>query len=289
MKIVDCLKEEHLVAVEYPGIHLDTFAYCNAKCVFCGYHDMKRPKGVMSMELLERLVDEMAGWQVPPAEIVPIHYGEFFLNPDWLDVLWCIEAGLPNTKIAIPTNGSVLDNIKIEQLVKIKTLSYVSFSLYAYFEETYERLIGLDVDVMKKIENAVTRLKALRPDIQVATGSTKQLPFITEYEATRFAAKWNPICQFHPLTANRQVNRKFMRDYPYSVPCKSIFLSMFILWDGRVSLCCYDPDAELMIGDTSSDRLLDIWNGERAREYQRLHSEGKRDEIPLCKTCTFAY
>ena len=191
MKIDEYLQLNRLKPAEYPAIHLDTYSYCNAKCIFCGYHTMTRPKGIMSRDMLHHVLDEIAGWDTPLTEIVPIHYGEFFLNPDWLYILKCIESKLPHTKIAIPTNGSMLDDNRVDELVKIKTLSYINFSVYAYFEETYRKVIGLDPVVLEQIEDAIRKIAELRPDIRIVVGMSSHIPEISECEVTLLKSKWN--------------------------------------------------------------------------------------------------
>jgi len=288
MKVSEYLKANPIVPSEYPNIHLDTYAYCNASCIFCGYSDMTRKKGRMSRGLLNHILDDIALWDTPTKEIVPIHYGEFFLNPDWLYVLECIQGKLPRTKIAIPTNGSLLDDSKIDRLVRIRTLKYLSFSIYGYFDETYERLTGLSPGTIGRVEHAITRIRQLRPDIHIAVGATFHPPFITDYETRLLLRKWHPYVQCHIVIGNSQMNKDFMKDYPSEIPCISIFLSFIVLWDGRVCLCCYDPNGEIIVGDVKRERLLDIWQGELVKKYQNLHAAGKRDTIPLCRTCSFA-
>ena len=41
-------------------LQIETTNVCNARCVFCAYPKMKREKGIMSMPLFERIVQEYA-------------------------------------------------------------------------------------------------------------------------------------------------------------------------------------------------------------------------------------
>lgn len=288
MRIEEYLQLNRLKPAQYPAIHLDTYSYCNAKCIFCGYHTMTRPKGIMSMDTLHYVLDEIAGWNTPLTEIVPIHYGEFFLNPDWLYVLQCIESKLPHTTIAIPTNGSVLDDDKIDELVKIKTLNYISFSVYAFFEDTYQKVIGLNPNVLRQIENAIRKIAELRPDIRVEAGMSYNIPEVPECELSLLQHMWDGQSEFHPMASNLQVNTKHMRDCQNPFPCLNIFLSMIVLWDGRISLCCYDPNGETIVGSIHENTILDIWHGDKVKLYQSLHNDGRRSEIQLCGSCSFS-
>lgn len=276
-----------ITPLNHPDVHLDTYAFCNARCVFCGYPHMTRKKGKMSRELFHHIIEDISSWDKPTREIVPVHYGEFFLNPDWLYILQYIQDHLPNTKIAIPTNGSLLDDNKIDELVKIKNVYWLNFSVYGYFSETYERLIGLGADTIKKVEHAVVKIHKLRPDICIQVCTTNHPSFIAEHEVELFKKKWKAFATTHVLIGNLRLNKKFMKNYPSAIPCLNIFLSTIILWDGKVCLCCYDPNGELIAGDVKKNKILDIWNGELIEKYRKLHMEGERDKIPLCRSCTF--
>jgi radical SAM protein with 4Fe4S-binding SPASM domain len=292
MKITDFMKANAaaFVPLAYPNVHIDTFAYCNAKCVFCGYNTMTRPKGRMSMDLFARIVDDMAAWIYPPQEVSPIHYGELFLNPDWYTILVTLQDRLPSTRIAISTNGSHLTDENFFKLMEIKTLRYINFSVYGFFDETYERVMGLPAANRDRCLQLVRKIRVVRPDIGVCIGTTNN-PFICPCESGVFrkvyGVKW-PLYSDHPMNANKQINPSLQRDYPYPIPCIEVLACMVVQWNGKVSICCSDPNGELEIGDASKERLLDIWKGPRMREFQRLHLSGLRDEIPLCKTCTSA-
>ena len=52
----------------------------------------------MEMKMLEHILDDAASWPEPLKGIVPIHYGELFLDPDWYDTLKLIETKLPRNR-----------------------------------------------------------------------------------------------------------------------------------------------------------------------------------------------
>ncbi len=274
------------IRLQYPCIHLETYAICNARCVFCGYKDMTRTKGVMSDKLLNNIIDDLSSWENPPHQIVPIHYGEFFLNPKWLYILQQLQDKLPNTKIAIPTNGSMFTTEMIDELVKIKTFEFINFSVYGYFDDTYKRLIGLPTDTISKVEQTVINIHKERPDVRIGVSTVNHPPFITTYETESFLAKWRPFGIAHCLVANHSINKKLMKTFSCRIPCNGVLTALIVLWDGKVCLCCYDPNGELYVGNVKTEKLLDIWNGPKVRNYQRLHLKGERDKISLCKTCT---
>jgi hypothetical protein len=267
----------------YPSIHLDTFSYCNAKCAFCSYHKMTRPKGKMSLELFSKVVDEMATWPVP-VEISPVHYGEFFLNPDWYYILKHIEERLPNCRISIPTNGSQFTEELMDKLASIKNLYYLSFSLYAHDVDTYKSLIGLSEECFHKVEAAFHSMRRRRPDVGVVLGSTFSSLFMSPFETYKLQVKWGDYANSHDITLNK--SHGFTKSFPTKEVCSDPFLCLVVLWDGRVCCCCMDPNGELIVGDANSSKIMEIWNGEAINKIRKYHNDGNRVAIPMCDSCT---
>lgn len=272
-----------MTPTKYPSIHLDTFSYCNAKCVFCGYPNMVRPKGKMDLGLFRKIVDEIATWD-EPVEISPVHYGEFFANPDWHLILKYMEEKLPKCPISIPTNGSKLTNEGVDKLAAIKNLYYVSFSLYAARVETYKALIGLsDID-FHHVEATFKRLRALRPDINVCLGTTYNSLFMSPLELAEMEKKWGQVACAHDISLNRA--HGWHRAFPTNEICSEPFQCLIVLWDGRACCCCMDPNGELLVGDANKNTIMEIWNGPELARVRNMQAVGNRKALPICDSCT---
>lgn len=246
---------------------------------------MKRKRGKMSMELFHKIVGEIAVWNVP-VRLVPHSYGEPFLNPDWLHVLTYIRDMVPMSKIDLYTNGSVLDDDKLDELLKIRNLRSVGFSAYAYYPDTYKRMIGLPFDTISKIEHSINRLSIERPDVYTFVSYTTDPYYISKHEADLFAQKWGNKAGAHPMIHNKQTPI-YKRDRAVVEPCLTMFNQMSVCHDGLVPLCCHDGDCEITLGDATKQTLLDVWQGETSKKYRDLHMAGLRSAIPLCGSCTY--
>ena len=42
-----------------------------------------------------------------------------------------------------------------------------------------------------------------------------------------------------------------------------------ITWDGKVVPCCFDKDAEYVMGDLNQDSFREIWNGTKYRIFRK--------------------
>jgi radical SAM protein with 4Fe4S-binding SPASM domain len=69
------------------------------------------------------------------------------------------------------------------------------------------------------------------------------------------------------------------------VPCFRPFTSLNIHFDGAATMCCMDYNDEYVVGNVFED--WDLWqNSKKLQDIRQLHSEGRWDEIPLCKECS---
>jgi len=275
---------------DYPRqIRLDTINRCNAKCIPCHLNFQKQIGGKMSMELITKILNEIRGCP-RLEEIVPVNFGEFFLLNNWYEILKLIEGKLPQTGIALPTNGSLLDDDTVRKLASIRTVKWLNFSINAYFRETYEQFTGLGREVVDRITRAAELLRQLRPDITTCASMVFDTSFQTELERDLFIQFWQPLVSVVSINPAAYCNSPLKSPaIPVKTACRSIFDGLTILYDGTVvTNCCFDASGELVVGDANTLPLLYIWRGQKLRELCELHNQGRREEIELCKQCSFA-
>jgi radical SAM protein with 4Fe4S-binding SPASM domain len=68
-------------------------------------------------------------------------------------------------------------------------------------------------------------------------------------------------------------------------PCEIPFYSLYVKYDGRVSVCCADFTDILDVGNIHQQHLGEIITGERLREFRIKHLQRNFSEIPICKSC----
>jgi len=67
--------------------------------------------------------------------------------------------------------------------------------------------------------------------------------------------------------------------------CARLWLSPVITWDGKVLPCCFDKNAEYVMGDLNQDSFREIWNGPKYRIFRKSILTG-RHMIEICRNCT---
>jgi hypothetical protein len=75
-------------------------------------------------------------------------------------------------------------------------------------------------------------------------------------------------------------------DGPLAFGCPRPFQQMYINYLGQAVLCCNDWRFEVIMGDTATSSLLDIWTNAAYQRYRR-HLRQKNRNLPLCATCDY--
>ena len=67
--------------------------------------------------------------------------------------------------------------------------------------------------------------------------------------------------------------------------CPFPFYNLVVKSNGDVVPCCVAWEKSLVLGNANDTTLAEIWKGDKLREVQRLHLEGRRGELPACANC----
>jgi len=242
----------------------------------------------MSRELFHKIIDEISTWNKKVTIGLSV-YGEPFLNPDWLHFMQYVSDKAPLSKLTISTNGSTFDDKVIDEIVKFNNIEQIGFSLYAFYPDTYKRIMGLTVKTIDNIDHAVERISKERPEIPIDISYTEDKGYMDPDELELFKIKWGKYSRYpHPMIYNYQHPNYVNHGYS-NVPCQTMFTNLSILHDGRVNLCCFDAHGEIILGDVNKNTLLEIWHGESFKRMRDIHVVGSRCKIPLCHSCNYGY
>jgi len=67
--------------------------------------------------------------------------------------------------------------------------------------------------------------------------------------------------------------------------CPQHYQRIVVSSDGLVLMCSNDEENMEIIGDLSTDRLYDVWHGEKLQRIRELHRQGEFNSIPVCRKC----
>lgn len=279
-------------------LHIETASYCNASCVFCGYRNMTREKGRMSSSLFKSIIQQVAEMKTS-VFLKLAHYNEFFLDDRWFDFMKYVDDTAPKTIVHIPTNGSCLTDENLEKLITVTTFKEILFSIYSFNPRSYHELIGLPPETIGMIKNAVMTIFERRKDVRGWLGCSMELLSVEDIvcfweAALSLMRKYPQLQPAHHVINRYGLNKEFMEGRCFYFPperccerpCWEPFTTMTVLYNGDVCGCCFDVNGDVHLGSLKEERLIDIWNGEKLREFREKHIRGRRGEIPLCNGCS---
>ncbi len=273
---------------------------CNLKCPECssGSGLMTRKRGYMDVELFKRVMKELK----PYLFNTNLYFqGEPMLHPGFFSFL----ENCQDTHSTVSTNGHFLSADNCEKLVK-SGLNKLIISLDGTDQEIYSlyRVNGNINSVLGGIEalsEVRSRIKStLQVEIQFLVNRLNEHQIT---QAEQLAKKNKAVLRLKSmqiidnkdiekwLPQNGRFNRYKLKNGEYiirnSFPnrCARLWFNPVITWDGKVIPCCFDKDAEHVMGDLNQDSFRDIWNGPKYRIFRKSILSG-RHMIDICRNCT---
>lgn len=269
-------------------LQVETTNVCNADCVFCEYSRMSRPKGTMAMDLFRRIIDEAA--IIPQFDHITITgLGETLLDRFLLDRIRYVRSLLPRIQFDLYTNGTYLRPAMTDALIAAG-ISDINVSLNAATADKRKQVMKLDdwPIVTANIRYAIGAVRSTSVRLIVKAVVAKDL--MEDSDQNRFIEMFNGPVEaggnaFLHLEGNWAGAVWPMRTLKREA-CPRALNQFMVLWDGRVSLCCFDGDGREILGDLNYQTIRQVFNGERALFIRTAHHEGRRNEVSLCAGCT---
>jgi radical SAM protein with 4Fe4S-binding SPASM domain len=273
---------------------------CNLRCPECasGSGRMQRDRGYMDLDLFKKVMEELR----PYLYNTNLYFqGEPMLHPLFF-------AFLSNTEkiyTTVSTNGHFLSEENSEKIV-MSGLNKLIISLDGIDQETYSSYrvngnINTVIDGIKNVTGARKRFNSsLKIEIQCLVNKLNehQIPGIRDLAnmvKAEFRLKSMQITERknigYWLPLNRRVSRYKLKNGEYviknSLPdrCARLWFNPVITWDGKVIPCCFDKNAEYILGDLKQDTFRDIWDGPKYRIFRKSILSG-RSMTEICRNCS---
>jgi radical SAM protein with 4Fe4S-binding SPASM domain len=281
------------------GIELTN--YCNLKCPECssGSERMTRARGFMDPELYKKFISESG----PYLYNINLYFqGEPMLHPQFFE----FATGSGKTKLTVSTNGHFLSEENCSRLAG-SGIGKLIVSLDGMDNETYlkYRVGGDRGKVMAGIEHVsreIHRKKSkMKLEIQFLVNryNESQIP-----QVKNFAARMNASLKLKSMQIidqqnadqwmpgsdkfrryRKEENGSFRLRNPLKNNCLRVWMNPVITWDGKIVPCCFDKDADHIMGDLNNMSFREIWHGQKFRKFRRSLLEN-RGKIEICRNCT---
>jgi len=275
---------------------------CNLSCLFCTNRFSQKPKGVMTKEQFQRLMDLL------PKTIkkVTLHFsGESFVNPDVPEMVKILkERGI---KVQMSTNGTMSFDVyrrAVENGLDLMLVAvdgpnkevherYRINSNFGQITETIKKLCSLpnrktkiviQYLVMRHNEELIPEMKRLAEDLGADELWLKTTSFNIasnqrmEEDALRSAREFLPQ---NPKYCRYRIEGGQLLNNDKPKVCNWIWQTV-ILWNGDLAICCADLENQVKIGNVFQEEFAKLWKSKR---YAEVRKAMIRQSLPPCRNC----
>jgi radical SAM protein with 4Fe4S-binding SPASM domain len=286
---------------------LEPSAICRAECFSCPKNKLKRKSGLMPLQTFNKAYSEFD--KSSEARFIFSGIGEPLLNPalsDMVSLASTSSSMLVTSLQQMPDSGfnySALDQIRIS----VDALEAKSFE---------KKRSGCNWKNIEQFISEFSALKAEEPDKYPELGVTMVRHGLNQKEALAFLNYWKKVTtppyqqwffrwpfskkpdkiQWYQIlgenTFARQLPKTSAIDFTpvKRRPCKHALTSVSILWNGDVSLCPFDFQGKMILGNVNEQNLMEIWHSDKARAIRHAHLSQNLPELPaICAGCTDWY
>lgn len=286
-------------------ISIEPTTSCNLRCPECpsGLRSFSRPTGMLDEAFYKKTIDELHD------HLLYLYFyfqGEPFLHPHFIDLVkYASNKGIYTVT---STNAHFLDEEKAQQTVE-SGLDRIIISIDGFTQETYEsyRVGGQLKKVLRGTKNLVAwkrQLNYSKPYVifqfLVVKPNEHQIEKLYDLaaeigvdEVKLKTAQIYDYANGSPLMPSQAKYSRYkkLKDGTYRIKnklldhCWKMWHSCVITWDGKIVPCCFDKDAQHVLGDLKKQSLKAAWN---SNEYQAFRTGlmTSRKEIDICKNCT---
>jgi MoaA/NifB/PqqE/SkfB family radical SAM enzyme len=245
----------------------------------------------------DRIINQIKRDKIP---IRFIRWGEPTLHPHLVEFI--AQAKAVGCIVHLNTNGSLLDNNKIEQLIGAG-LDSLKFSFQGVDKNTYYAMRNRDN--YNELIETIRLFHQIRGDknlpyLHISTTITDETP--SQVRAFRLEVKeyvdlvtigrtvlehidsnsLNLNDRERNTLASLKKKESVVKKHP---DCPEVFDKLSINFDGTISACCWDYDNFMMIGDLMKEDIGDIWKNEKINFFRERLAAGRHDDFILCKSC----
>jgi len=276
-------------------VSLETHTVCTQACSFCPVSIAPRKPEYMSTELFERLVEEISEHRDTIEGVTLNNYNEPTADRRFTDqVRRLMEHGLP---VAVLSNGSTFTPDKVDALVEMGPISYLSINISSLDRERYaaERqkdhlpMVLSNLDYMKDRPVAETMdLIVLGQQDEEHRADAAKLG--EHFAGSRFTVR---DCEIMDRAGYLPIGLKPDQPHERLRGCNNLgsrpIEHIHVNPRGQCVLCCEDYDEFHIIGDLTRQSLDEVLSGEEIAHLRRMiYGLEDAPEDFICRKCVFA-
>lgn len=271
-----------------PSIDIGTTNLCNANCIMCPHHKIKK-FGTMKMDLYKKIIDDVVNCGIKSVNLS--FFGEAMLDKTLnKKIKYAKSKGL---KVGFFTNAALMFENRSKEILDAG-IDTITVSMDSNDKEIYEKI--RKNCKYEDVRNNILKFLELRKKSgrnitvnMVAVLMDENYNTLKEYYDF-WGPKVDNINLINMENRSGSFDKKSKKSLSYKKglirePCSLIWKHMVIDWDGEVVLCCNDCLHEIVLGNLNKESIKDVWFGKRIKAIRKIHKEGDFSKIPFCNRC----
>jgi MoaA/NifB/PqqE/SkfB family radical SAM enzyme len=252
--------------------------------------------GGMDFDLYKKIIDDICEFEHPIKVLRLYKDGEPLLNKNFAAMVAYAKDRKCAERVDTTTNASALTPDRSLEIINAG-LDRINISIYGVTTDQYKNFSNNKVDYQKLVNNVrffyenkkqCEMLVKINGDLISKSDAQKFLDDfgdITDRIYIESVMSCWPEFEFQEGVETNQDVGIYKQDIKEVLACPYIFYSFSINSDGSASTCFLDWSRDLIIGDTKTQKVKDIWLGEPMKKHQIMMLNGERKNHPICKNC----
>jgi radical SAM protein with 4Fe4S-binding SPASM domain len=287
------------------SISIEPTTSCNLRCPECpsGLRSFTRPTGMLTFDTFKSIINEIY------KDLLYLTFyfqGEPYLHKHFLEMVAYAKSKKIYTSTS--TNAHYLNEENAKKTI-LSGLDRLIISIDGTTQETYKQYrIGGKLDkVIKGTQTIVKWKKELKSNTPyiifqflVVKPNEHQVDEVFELAkklgVDAVILKTAQIYDYQNgndlIPSIEKYSRyKKNKDGSYSIKnsmensCWKLWHSCVFTWDGKVVPCCFDKDAQYVLGDIKAESFLNIWNGSAYNQFRKKLVQSRKT-IDICQNCS---
>jgi radical SAM protein with 4Fe4S-binding SPASM domain len=263
---------------------------CNFSCIMCANRLMDRKRGFMSFKTFKKTLDVCVKDNMQLIKLYTT--GESLLHPEFMR-FWRLAASYPFKEIMISTNGSMLSEEIMHEIVRSDKLK-IQFSFCGWDKRSYEhRYVGGDfnasVEKIKRLAQLIKEAKLPKNTLVINGVVSKRdgaMKKSIDYCKKQLKLNDDQIQLHNPANWTEVISKSIdRRNHGKNFYCHIANTRIGVLYDGRVTACgCLDVNGEIVIGNISRNTISEIRKMRPFQEFTEKLESGRIESL-ICSRC----
>jgi radical SAM protein with 4Fe4S-binding SPASM domain len=287
------------------SISIEPTTSCNLRCPECpsGLRSFSRPTGDLNKALFEKTIDDIFKDLI---YLIFYFQGEPYLNPHFpemvkyaskkkLYTITSTNAHFLNDENARKTVESGLDRLIISLDGTTQEI-YQSYRRGGKLDKVIEgtktivkwkKLLKSDKPylifqflVVRPNEHQIDEVKLLAKELGVNKVLFKSAQIYDYEDGNELIPTIDKYSRYKKLSSGKYSIKNKMAN-----SCWKMWHSDVITWDGKIVPCCFDKDANFVLGDLQKNSFHEVWESPEYNKFRSAILKG-RDKIEICRNCT---